>query len=128
MANESTGGSNFNIPMGMYQGMPAYDFMLNNYPQYMQNIYGQAQKGIGQFAQTQMQPAVQNTINNLAGRGMINSSVASDTLSNTIRQIANQAQGYQAGMQGQMAGAQAQYPAYAMAPYQMYANMLMGMM
>lgn len=121
-------GNNFSIPMGTYEGMPAYDFMLNNYPQYMQGIYGNAQKGIGQFAQNQMQPAVQNTINSLAGRGMINSSVASDSISNTIGQIANQAQGYQAGLQGDMAGAQAQYPKYAMAPYEMYSNMLMGMM
>lgn len=121
-------GNMFNIPMGMYQGMPAFEYMLSNYPQYMQNIYGQAQRGIGQFAQTQLQPAIQSTINNLAGRGMLSSSVASDTLSNTISNLMRNVQGYQAGLQGQMAGAQAQYPQYVMYPYQMYSRMLMGMM
>ncbi len=118
----------FDIPMGMYNGQNALGYMLNNYPQYIQGVYNLAQRGIGQFAQRQLEPAVQNTINSLASRGMLNSSVASNTMSNTITDLLRNTQGYQMGLQSSMANQMAQYPQYLWNPYNLYARMLMGTM
>lgn len=117
--------------------------MGGGYQKIITDAYGQAQQGLGQYTKTQMQPAVQSTINQLAGRNMLNSSTASDTLAKTMSGIADQSQGYQAQLQGNMAGQLSQYPDWItqlmqmggtsqssnpLAPYQTLASLIQGMM
>ena len=122
---------------------PVLSNLLGNYEGFVNNAYGNATNGMQQFAQNQMAPAAQSVINNLAGRGMINSSVAGDTMSKTLSNIANQAQGYQAQMAGSQANAMMQLPTFATnlaqfgqysnstdnsTPYRIMASLLSGMM
>lgn len=149
-----------NIPTGIgpqsYSGMgqgwqnwsnqtaqPIMSNLMNNYQGIVGQGYDDASAGIANFGTQQMQPAIQSTINNLAGRGMINSSVAGGALSDVIGKLAGNTQGYQANLMGQKANAQAQFPTFAQnaaqmgqyssssdnsTPYRLMAQLLSGMM
>lgn len=122
---------------------PVLTNLLNNYQGIVGQGYDNAAAGIANFSTQQMQPAIQSTINNLSGRGMLNSSVASGTISDVISKLAGNAQGYQANLMGQKANAQAQMPGFASnlaqlgqyssssdnsTPYKIFASLLSGMM
>ena len=104
--------------------------------------YNEAASGMTQYVNTQLAPAMQGILNKLAGRGMINSSVASDAMSKGLTGLLNNAQGYQAQLMGNAAGNYApfvqgvgqmgQYSSSsskdASAPYQIMAQLLQNMM
>ena len=122
---------------------PVLTNLLNNYQGIVGQGYDNAAAGLANFSTNQMRPAIQSTINNLAGRGMINSSVAGGALSDVISKMAGTTQGYQANLMSQKANAQAQMPNFAgnmaqlgqyssssdnSTPYRIFASLLSGMM
>lgn len=106
------------------------------------SAYDSANQGIGSLAKTQLAPAVQSTLNGLAGRGMLNSSVAADalkgTMSNINTQLLNSATNLNASRAGSLAdfgkqllagGAMGQYSETTnqLAPYELMANLIQGL-
>lgn len=125
------------------QAMPILSSLLSNYPGYIDNTYNTASTGLANFTSNQLQPAIQSTLNGLAGRNMINSSVAGDALSKTLTGLAGNMQGYQANLAADAAKAKMAYPSFALnaantgqhststnplAPYQMMADLIARMM
>jgi hypothetical protein len=74
---------------------------------YRNQVYGNAIGNVGNMATTMMKPAIQNVINSLSGRNMINSTVAGDTMSKAMTDVATPIMGYQAGLESQAAS---EYP------------------
>lgn len=69
--------------------MPTLSNLIGNYQTTTNQAYDDASSGIGTLTKNALTPAIQSTINSLAGRGMINSSVAGDALSKTASNVAN---------------------------------------
>lgn len=67
--------------------------------------YGKAREGIPQLYKQQLQPATQNVLNQLAGRGMLSSTMGSETMANMARNLQGDAGGLLAQLSGQEAGA-----------------------
>ena len=122
---------------------PVLANLVSNYPQFMNKTYDDATAGLGKVATAQLQPALQGALNSLAGRNMINSSVASDTMSKAGTGVLNNLLGYGASLQGQKAAALANMPnmlggiaqlgQYSSStdnsvPYEIMATLLSGMM
>lgn len=122
---------------------PVLSNLVSNYPQFINKTYDDATAGLGKVATAQLQPALQGALNSLAGRNMINSSVASDTMSKAGTGVLNNLLGYGANLQGQkattlanmpnMLGGMAQLGQYGLktdtsTPYKIMAMLLSGMM
>ena len=60
---------------------------LGNYSTNVNNAYADASSGLSNLTKSTITPAIQSTINNLAGKNILNSSVAGDTLSKTISNL-----------------------------------------
>ena len=94
------------------QALPAVQNMLTQYPDFINQAWGNANSGMQQFAKNTLKPAVQNTINGLSSKGMLDSSVASDALAQTMGNVNTQLLGYNANNEAAKANALGQYPAY----------------
>lgn len=121
---------------GTGQVMPILQNLLSAYPNLVNQNYGQAAGGIqnayqqgvqgmGNFTQQQLKPAMQNTLNSLGSRNVLNSSVAGDALSKTMTGIGTNSLGMMGnmmgqqssmlgGLYGQQANAAMQYPNFAL--------------
>lgn len=71
---------------------PKLESWLNNYDTNVNTAYNQASQGVGNVLSNQIAPAIQQNINGLAGRGMLNSSVAGDVMSKTMTGLAGNQQ------------------------------------
>ena len=67
---------------------PKLESWLNNYDTNVNTAYNQASQGAGNVLSSQIAPAIQQNINGLAGRGMLNSTVAGDVMSKTMTGLA----------------------------------------
>ena len=114
------------------QLFPQIQQAFTDYPQQQEQMFTQAREDIGKgygdarghlsnMFQNSLQPALQKELNRLGGRNMINSSVASDTLSRTATDLSSRTQDKMAAMgleeqkalanlQAQQAGQQSDYP------------------
>ena len=121
---------------------PQFTDFYSNYNNNVNNAFNQAQGGIQGVLSNQIAPAIQGNINNLAGRNMLNSSVASDTLSKTMTGITNNQQAQNTalntarmtslldlGKQLMSGAGLSQYSENSnpLAPYQMMAELIQGM-
>lgn len=99
-------------------------------PQLQQSTSGMP-TSINNFTRTGAYSTLQDVMNNLAGRGMLNSSVASDALSKGITGMGNQAAQMQF-QSPQMLGQLAQnlggfsYSSNQLAPYELLNNFILG--
>lgn len=93
--------------------MPVIGNLLKNWPGTVNQAYSGATEGMKEFAGSQMMPAMQDVINNLAGRNILNSSVASDTLSKAGTDIIGKLMGYQSQLGMNQANAMMQLPQFA---------------
>jgi len=116
----------FNFPMDKfprsYSGLgPEYQGMLTSllpqikgayeqYPETVKGGYNQAISDAGSSFKNTLQPQLQQILNNLASRNMINSSVAGDTMAGAARGVAQDITGTQAGLGLAREQALAQYP------------------
>ena len=87
-------------PWSAQTAQPVISNLLNNW---QGNVNSQFSQGLGNVAQNQLNPALQDTINSLQSRGILNSSVAGDTLRGTSSDIINKLLESQVGFQGQSA-------------------------
>ena len=78
-----------------YQGfsnntvMPLLQKLLSGYSGNVNSAYSNATSGLGTITKNTITPAIQSVIDRLAGKNMLNSSVASDTMSGTISDLAS---------------------------------------
>jgi len=102
-------------PTPEYQGMltgllPQMQQAFQEFPGQQQQYYDQAKTGIeqgyggaiadvGKSYQNQLQPALQQTMNELAKRGMLNSKITGDTMAGTARGIGQDVIGQQSQLQ-----------------------------
>ena len=102
-------------PTPEYQGMltgmlPQMQQAFQEFPGQQQQYYDQAKTGIeqgyggaiadvGKTYQNQLQPALQQTMNELAKRGMLNSKITGDTMAGTARGIGQDVIGQQSQLQ-----------------------------
>ena len=117
MANEGF----FNIPTDKYKttysgpSQQAFQQFPGQQKQYYNQARGDIGKGydtaitdIGKTYQSALEPALQQNMNNLASRGMLNSSLAGDTMAETARSVGQNILGQQSqlqlGKQQQLAG------------------------
>lgn len=85
--------------------------------------------GMGKTMQAQAAPAMQSVINNLAGRNMINSSVASDTMAKAMQGISSQSIAQYPQLLTQLAGmGQYSLSQDPLEGYKLYASMLSGVL
>ena len=118
---------------------PKLEGWLNNYDTNVNTAYNQASQGVGNVLSNQISPAIQQNINGLAGRGMLNSSVAGDVMSKTMTGLAGNHQAnamnlnagrasalLDLGKQLMAGGSLGQYSESSnpLAPYQMLAEMI----
>ena len=94
------------------QALPAVQNMLTQYPDFINQAWGNANSGMQQFAKNTLKPAMQNTVNSLNSRGMLDSSVASDALAQTMSNVNTQLLGYNANNEAAKASMLGQYPTY----------------
>lgn len=94
------------------QALPAVQNMLTQYPDFINQAWGNANSGMQQFAQNTLKPAMQTTINGLNSKGMLDSSVASDALAQTMSNVGTQLLGYSANNEAAKASMLGQYPDY----------------
>jgi len=78
------------------------------------NAFSKAQAGLPALYKQQLQPASQGVLNQLTSKGMLNSSVAPETMANMMRNLqgdiagySNQLAGQEAGLLSNLAGAEA---------------------
>lgn len=124
--------------------MPLLQSLLSNYSGNVNSAYDSANAGLGTLTKNTVTPAIQNVINSMAGKNMLNSTVASDAIGNTASNIGTSLLGNQASLAGNKANAlttgygnlltsAAGLGNYSTAsnnstPYQIMANLLSGMM
>ena len=94
------------------QALPAVSNMLTQYPDFINQAWNGANNGMQQFTQNALKPAMQNTVNGLNSKGMLDSSVASDALAQTMSNVGNQVLGLSANNEAAKASMLGQYPAY----------------
>lgn len=61
--------------------IPLLQSLLSGYQGNVNSAYGNATSGLGTFAKQTITPAIQSVINTMAGKNMLNSSVAGDAIS-----------------------------------------------
>jgi hypothetical protein len=94
-----------------YQGfntdtvIPLLQKLLGGYSGNVNSAYDNASSGLGALTKNTITPAIQQVINSLAGKNMLNSSVASDTMSNTISGLSNNLLSNQTSLAGDKASA-----------------------
>lgn len=87
-----------------YQGfsnntvMPLLQKLLSGYSGNVNSAYSNATSGLGTITKNTITPAIQSVIDRLAGKNMLNSSVASDTMSGTISDLTNNLFSNQVGL------------------------------
>lgn len=64
--------------------LPLLSKLLSGYKGNVNDAYSNASAGLGTLTKNTLTPAIQSVINGLAGKNMINSSVAGDTMTGTI--------------------------------------------
>jgi len=84
------------------QVMPLLSRLVGSFGAYAEP-YNQAGQMTAQYMTNQLLPSIQGVLNRLAGRGMLQSSVASDALAKTAATLGGQALGAQAGLLGSAA-------------------------
>lgn len=82
--------------------LPIIQQLTSSFSNYAQP-FNAANTASTQYMENQLMPSMQGVLNKLAGRGMINSSVASDALSKTAAQMGGQALGMNANLMGNAA-------------------------
>lgn len=82
--------------------LPIIQQLTSSFSNYAQP-FNAANTASTQYMENQLMPSMQGVLNKLAGRGMINSSVASDALSKVGADLGRQALGVNANMMGNAA-------------------------
>lgn len=124
--------------------LPLLQQLVSGYATNVDKAYNNANTSLGTITRNTITPAIQSTINNLAGRNMINSSVAGDTMSKTISSLSSDLLNKQAGIASNKATAlttgygdlltnltglgQYRTESDTSIPYQIMANLLRSMM
>jgi hypothetical protein len=133
-----------------YQGfmgndlLPLLQQLVSGYATNVDKAYNNANTSLGTITRNTITPAIQSTINGLAGRNMINSSVAGDAMSKTISNLSSDLLNKQAGISANKATAltsgygdlltnlanlgRYQTSGDTSTPYQIMANLLQSMM
>ncbi len=146
----SVGPSSYGGLGAGYQGfmgsdlLPLLQQLVSGYATNVDKAYNNANTSLGTITRNTITPAIQSTINNLAGKNMINSSVAGDAMSKTISNLSSDLLNKQAGISANKATALStgygdlltnlanigryQTSSDTSAPYQIMANLLRSMM
>jgi hypothetical protein len=124
--------------------MPLLQKLLSGYSGTVNQAYGDTTAGLGTLTKNTITPAIQNVINSMAGKNMLNSSVASDAIGTAASNIGTSLLGNQTSLAGNQANAlttgygsllgnSAQLGQYSSAsnnstPYQIMASLIQSMM
>lgn len=108
---QAIGGGRLTSWMDQLSRAPSPSNIANQYaPAYGQvsGAFSRAREGLPELYSQELQPRTQSALNQLAGRGMLNSTVTSEALANMARNLQRDVGGMQTQLAGQEAGALAQ--------------------